>query len=302
MRSKKFASVFLQMIILMSFVFSLSSCSTTKVEPDDAVKAAETFMEKYTAVWVNEDTKNMMTMYDDDFVGYDALSPGWTYNYEYAVKMNNDPSYWASVKVHQGSFVVSQDGMFAAGVTRMDFMMNKIGDVPNIHIVAIKNGEVVYAYDYYGMVMSKIETLPVFESRTIEPGSDEAKKNIDLATKIVKQWQKAYNEKNSVGYLSCYAEDLKYVDLVMPDWRVMTKDELGKDIAAKFSRTEFVSKLGPPMKSPIPDGFFISPDGHYAVSQGTYEDKGKITARPMAVLLEIKDGKIVKQYNFMREE
>lgn len=56
------------------------------------------------------------------------------------------------------------------------------------------------------------------------------------------------------------------------------------------------------MKSPIPDGFFISPVGHYAVVQGTYEDKGKITVKPMAVLLEIKDGKIVKHYNFMRTD
>jgi hypothetical protein len=216
--------------------------------------------------------------------------------------MNNDPNYWKSIKIHEGSAVVSQDGMFAASVSRMDFMMGKIGNVPNINIVALKNGKIEYAYDYYGMVMSETEPLPVFETRMIEPDSKEAKMNIDQTTKTVKQWQKAYNEKNSVDYLSCYADNLKFVDFIKPDWQIISKEELGKDLSEKFSRSEFLSKFGPPMKSPIPDGFFISPDGHYAVVQGTYEDKGKITARPMAVILEIKDGEIVKQYNFMRTD
>jgi hypothetical protein len=89
-----------------------------------------------------------MSLYADDFDGYDSLSPVWTYNYAYAEKMNNDPNYWKSIKIHEGSAVVSQDGMFATSVYRMDFMMVKIGNDPNIHIVAFKNGKFEYSYDY----------------------------------------------------------------------------------------------------------------------------------------------------------
>lgn len=113
------------MILLMSFVFSLSSCSTQEIETEDPIKSAETFMNKYLTYCVEERSKDIMSLFADDFVGYDSLSPGWTYNYAYAEKMNNDPNYWKSIKIHEGSAVVSQDGMFAASVSRMDFMIGK---------------------------------------------------------------------------------------------------------------------------------------------------------------------------------
>lgn len=92
--------------------------------------------------------------------------------------------------------------------------------------------------------MSETETLPVFETRMIEPDSNQAKMNIDQTTKTVKQWQKAYNEKNSGDYLSCYADSLKFVHFIKPDWRIVSKEELGKDVLEKFFRLNFSPNMG----------------------------------------------------------
>lgn len=121
-RLKNLGRVILPMLLLMCFIFSLSACKAQKVESDDPIKNAETVKAKYMTSWENKNPKDLMSLYANDFVGYDALSPGWTYNYAYAEKMSNDSSYWSNLKIHKGSPVVSQDGIFAANLTRMDYM------------------------------------------------------------------------------------------------------------------------------------------------------------------------------------
>ena len=111
----------------------------------------------------------------------------------------------------------------------------------------------------------------------------------------------AYNGRNAAAFLASYAETAKYVDLVAPQWRVMTKSQLAADVASHFPRAEFKSSLAPSpaSTSPLADAFFVSADGRYAAAQGSYQDAGISSAQPMLVLLKMEAGKIAAQYNFM---
>ena len=115
----------------------------------------------------------------------------------------------------------------------------------------------------------------------------------------------AYNGRNAERFLASYADDAKYLDVVSPDWRVLSKSELAEDVAAHFSRAEFKSKLEPSPSadlSPLTDSFFVSADGRFAAVQGSYQDKGTDGAKPMLLLLVLQDGKITTQYNLMLVE
>jgi hypothetical protein len=79
----------------------------------------------------------------------------------------------------------------------------------------------------------------------------------------------------------------------------MTKSALAADAASHFPRTEFASKLEPSLGSALQDFFFVSADGRYGAVQGNCGDTGTTGAVPMIVILELQDGKIIQQYNFV---
>jgi ketosteroid isomerase-like protein len=62
-----------------------------------------------------------------------------------------------------------------------------------------------------------------------------------------------------------------------------------EDLISKFSDEKFKSKL---------NRFFVSADGHFAAVQGIYDD-AKTMSTPMVILIEVKDGKIIKQYDYL---
>ncbi len=112
----------------------------------------------------------------------------------------------------------------------------------------------------------------------------------------------AYNGRDATSFLSFYAEDAKYVDVVSPRWRVMTKSRLAADVASRFPRSEFASKLEPEPGSPMAGSYFVSADGRFAAVQGTYADEiagGTLVDQPMLVILELRAGQIIQQYNFV---
>lgn len=264
-----------------------------------AVQSAYTLMGTFDIGWMNKDPDILSPLYGDEVKGFDAMEPNWwSYNKQAAETMLRSPEWWKQFDVHKGSRFVSQDGRFVATVTTMDFFVLDRGLLPNANVIALKDGKVVYQYDYYGSVMSKTEKLQVFEPMTIDPGSTDAQRSVGQAYDTVSKWRKAYNVRNAEAYLSCFADDAKVCDVVKPDWRTMAKSELSTSIASLFSNSAFRSKLEAPTASPITDGFFISADGRYAAVQGSYEIQ-ETAVSPMLVILEMKAGKIVKQYNYL---
>jgi hypothetical protein len=279
----------------------LSSCSTAESKSAAKVAEALSLAEKYIDSWIDKDSAALSSFLSDDLIGFDAQRPKWSYNIQFSNEMLANPSFWNEFQIHKGTMFSSQDGRIVAILAPIDFFTGNMGRVPNAHIIAMKDNKVVFAYDYYGGAISKTEPLPVLEPSTVEPGSPEAKKLIRQADKTMRKWQKAFNDRDTEAYLSCYAGDSRYIDLVKPEWRIMTKDELAEDTLSRFARSEFESRLEASDKSPITGGFFLSADGHYAAAQGTYKDKG-VSAAPMMSFLKIEAGKIVGQYNYMLVE
>lgn len=78
-------------------------------------------------------------------------------------------------------------------------------------------------------------------------------------------------------------------DVIDPQWRIYSKPELELELAAQFASPEFKSTLG---------NFFVSADGHFAAVQGVYKDQ-KTANIPMVILLDMENGKIVDQLNYM---
>lgn len=287
-------------IILMLFLILVpfSACKTADSKSAAAVSAALSLAEKYTGAWIDKDPDTLSSLLSDDVIGFDAQEAGWSYDKQQSEKMLRDPVWWDQFQINKGTIFSSPDGQFVAVSATMDFWGADPERVPNAHIIALKDNQVVFSYDYYGGSISETESLPEFEPSTVEPGSAEAQKLVKQASETVRKWQKAFNDRDAKAYLSCFAEDTEYIDLSSSKWRIMTKAELTADITTQFARSAFESKLRASTLSPIPNGFFVSYDGHYTAAQGVYADEG-IKSTNMAVILEIETGKIVKQYNFM---
>jgi len=285
-------------LILPLILVLFSACNTTDSKSAAAVSAALSLAEKYTGAWIDKDPDALASLLSDDVIGFDAQEAGWSYNRQEAEGMLRNPVFWAQFQVNKGTIFSSPDGQFVAISTTMDFYGADPKRVPNAHIIALKDNQVVFTYDYYGGALSKTESLPVFEANTVEPGSAKAQKLIQQAIKTVQKWQKSFNDRDVKDYLSCFAGEAKQVDLVNPDWRVLTKTELAKDVSSRFLRSSFTAKLTASDSSPLTNGFFVSADGHYAVAQGTYEDEG-VSPRPWVVFLELDTGKIINQYNYL---
>ena len=82
----------------------------------------------------------------------------------------------------------------------------------------------------------------------------------------------------------------------------MTKSQLAADVASRFARSEFASKLEPEPGSPMDAAYFVSADGRFAAVQGAYADEsagGVPVDQPMLVILELRAGQIIRQYDFV---
>jgi ketosteroid isomerase-like protein len=154
-------------------------------------------------------------------------------------------------------------------------------------LLEIEEGKIIRVYDYYGGLMSETLPLQVIPDSASQAASSD---QVVVDTKaMITDWEKAFNNKDQEAFLSFYADQAKYTQVIAPEWRVFTKEPLSQDVLSKFSSEKFVSML---------DTFFISADGHYAAIQGTYDD-AKTFETPMVILLKVENGKIIEQYDYL---
>lgn len=282
---------------LIVLVLGLAACVGESNTTRTQVENAESIMLKFYTGWVDKDGESLSAMYSDDTIGFDALAPGWSYDKAYVDKMSKSASYWESINTSDvGTFFVSPDGSFSAHVTITSYTDK--GEFPLASVYALDNDLISFSYDYYGGSFSDSELLLSFDPRTLDPGSNSAKELVEKSSATMMKWQTAFNNRDVESYLSCFAEDAKYIDVAKSDWRVMNKSDLKLVVNSCFARNDYKSKLEQSSESPIPNGCFVSADGHYAAAQGYYKDT-ETSTYPMLVFLEFNDGIIVKQYNYM---
>lgn len=298
-RKHRFISAMISVSLLS---LTLTGCSRAKPAASDkvAVEKTESLMKILAEAWHTENGTLMGPLYSDAIIGFDAIetqTSGWSFNKEGVDAMRNDPEFWANFDIGELTYFVSQDGKYGAFATIFDFTPIHRGVLPASEMNAWVDGKLVYSYDYYGGMVNSIEKSPVYPERTLDPESTLAKESVSASFDVVTKWQKAYNGRKLTEFMSCYSATVKYIDMTRTEWRIMSKDLLAKDTEAHFAKATFKSKLQASNKSPIPNGFFVSADGHYAAAQGDYIDEG-FKSTPMMVVLEIEDGSIIRQYNY----
>jgi ketosteroid isomerase-like protein len=110
--------------------------------------------------------------------------------------------------------------------------------------------------------------------------------------KVVQSWMNAHQSLDADKLMSCYAEDVVYLNVVIKDFGTVTYDGLNKSIRKDFQKDGFRMELV---------SSFISPDGKFAAIQGTYYDlnsAGRQISMPIAIVLEFRDGEIVKETDY----
>lgn len=296
MKNVKWIILRIVLILLFPTVF-LSACGLQKSEMAVPVEAAESLMKKLGDGFSKEDPDAVLQLFAEDCNGYDGIGEE---NGEYISRKDvesfcHSAQWWDMVQSIPETYFVSQDGSFA--LCQFSTAVEGRGANLQVNLYAIEDGKITFFFNYYGGPLSEGETIPYFRQRTLDPGSSEAKAAVEQADALVQKWRNAFNDRDAVTYMSCYDDAVRHIDIVKTKWRIMTKAELDANITSGFARSTFESKLQASLKSPVPDGFFISADGHYAAVQGSYKDGG-MHRKPMLVILEIKDGRIVQQYNY----
>jgi ketosteroid isomerase-like protein len=292
--------------------FATASPTSTPSAVSDPAQVARTgavvkaFMTTWNSAWsAKRDRDALSSLYSDDVMYYDTTVGVITKSDMDA--MGKDPSWWKSFRLKLKSFFVSPDGRFAAILGRIA-IRDDAGNLPwqpaaSVH--AFANDKIVWEYDYYGGEPSKskqTEPMLTISRSAAAAGSPAAKAAVAASTATIQRWLVAFNGRDATTFLSFYAEKARYVDVVSPRWRVMSKSQLAADVASRFPTSEFASKLEPEPESPMDAGFFVSADGRLAAVQGTYADEtagGSLVDQPMLVILELKDGEIVRQYDYM---
>lgn len=119
-------------------------------------------------------------------------------------------------------------------------------------------------------------------------GTDTAEKTL----KLVQGYVDAYHALDADKYMSYFAEDAKYYDMGLRDFGAWDRDALDKAVHSTFITEGF--KVGI-------DSFFVSTDGKFAALEGTYYDlnkAGRQVGMPMVIILDIQDGKIIKEVDY----
>lgn len=288
----------LQIVVIFSLLFCFIIIGSACNSQQRKVEKAEAFLVKWGEAWQKEDGVALLSMFTEDIIGFDAQAPGWSYDKTFIDLVANSTAYWDSISTPQmGTSFVSPDGRFCAAVNESTIDNGK-KVVPIASVYVLKDEKVDFAFDYYGGSLSETGPQFSFVPRTLDPGSDEAKKLVEMASAIVAKWRTSYNSRDTEAYLACFAGDAICVDVVEPEWRVLSKTELNADVTSRFARPSFESRIAASAQSPIPEGCFVSADGRYAAAQGNYKDKGT-KDYPMLIFLEIQNGLIVKQYNYL---
>jgi ketosteroid isomerase-like protein len=264
----------------------------------DTFATTSAAMQAWATGWSTEDPDLLSPLYAEDVRGYDADEPGWSWNKVDAEEMLRDPGWWANFDVGGHSYFVTADGRFAAALATFTAPVAGRDRVPAASVVAFRNGRIVWNYDYYGGVASSTESMLAFPPSVADAASPDAQAAVAETTATLEAWLAAFNGRDAEAFLAAYADGATYIDVVGPEWRVMDRTELAADVAAHFPRAEFATRLEPPAGSPV-DPYLVSADGRFAAVQGTYQDQGISDATPMVVFVEMREGRIVRQYNLM---
>jgi ketosteroid isomerase-like protein len=278
-----------RLLIFGIVLLLLAACGQPAHPPTPSVPGTVKLVKGFAAAWDAGDADQLLSYYSQDVKSYDATSGGVFYGYSTVDDVLHHDWINGSFIVNIASFFVSHDGRFAAtvGTFSQKDSSGQVVPTPYVSLVEVSGKKLVWIYDYYGGVSAKGLPLQKIPASASQP--DPSNQVVIGTRALVTAWEAAYNGKDSAAFLSSYADAAKVTQVISPEWRIFTKNTLEQEITSQFASVKFVSQLS---------DFFVSADGHFVAVQGTYDD-AKTMDTPMVIILEVKDGKIVEEYDYM---
>ena len=273
------------------------------------VARTEAVVRQLMTAWNNawsakRDRRAQSSLYADDVQYYDAAEGYALITKSDMDAMSQDPDWWKSFRLTQESSFVSADGRFAATLGRIA-LRDESGDLPwqpAVSVLAVANDKIVWECDYYGGERSwPGRRRPCRPSRPARSHRDPRPPRERSPRRRPPSGSGWSPTTAGTPRPSCPAmpRTPSTSTSSAPRWRVMTKSQLAADVASRFPRDEFQSKLEPSPGSAMDSAYFVSSDGRFAAVQGTYVDRGTPGGLPMLIVLELEAGQIVRQYNYV---
>ena len=242
----------------------------------------------FVAAWDARDPDALLAFYAHDVRSYDANSGGQFMDYLTLDDVLHHDLVNGVFTVKFSSFFVSDNGRFGVMVGAFT---QKVTDNtvtrPYVSLLEFKLGKIIRVIDYYGGESAKGLPMQVIPASASQPASS-SQAVTDVKT-MVADWETAYNNKNAQSLLAFYAEGAQWTQVTSPEWRIFTKATLNQEVRSSFGNPKFTSGLS---------SFVVSADGRFAAVQGMYADD-KNAQTPMIIILEIDNGKIVQQYDYL---
>ena len=271
---------------LLLVLLLAAACNTAR--SDTLISQNTKVMKGFTAAWNDLDPDNLLSFYAKDVKSLDATAYGMVFSYTMISDVLHSIASSHAFAVSLPYFFVSEDGRHAAAVGTFSELQlsGEYEPVPYVSLIEIDQGKIVWVFDYYGGVVSSLyppQEIPASANLLA------SRESIKAARTALSGWESAYNDRDSKSFVSFYADGADGYQVIGPEWRQLSKSTFSQDLGVKFSSQDFTSKLA---------DFFISADGNFAAVQGTYGD-AEISERPMVVILELKGGKIIQEYDYM---
>jgi ketosteroid isomerase-like protein len=257
--------------------------------PTPSVTATDQLIKGFAAAWAADDPDRLLSYYSTDVKSYDSTSGGLIYGYWTIDSVLHLDWANGAFVVNIPSYFVSYDGRFAAtlGTFSQKDSSGAYILTPYVSLVEVSGDKLVWIYDYYGGISE--QGLPM-QSIPADANQPDATGQVVAATSsMVTAWEAAYNDKDTEAFLFFYADEAKLTQVIDPEWREFTKNSLEQEMTSQFASEKFVSQLA---------DFFVSADGHFVAVQGTYDD-AKTMDTPMVIILEVRDGKIIAEYDYL---
>ena len=116
---------------------------------------------------------------------------------------------------------------------------------------------------------------------------------VDEIYQLLQGWMDACHGVDAEKYMSYYSESLTYLNVAIKDFGTITYDDFNTNTHDDFRQEGCDIEF---------NLFFISPDGKSVAIEGTYNTRnrsGRQVSILIAIILEIQNGKIVRQTDYL---
>ena len=250
----------------------------------------EDLVKGFADAWVSQDPNKILSFYSKDIKAYDAGAYGEVYSYADVNSFLKSYVQYGAITLDIYSYFVSDDDQLVALLGIWTEKSSSVSPItPVVSLIELKEGLVIWEYDYYGGSWSDVYPLPDV-SATLNMPTGSTDQVIAETKAMLTDWETAYNNRDSQTFISYYSDQTTCTYIISPEWKILSKDRLKEVIDSTFNDTAIDTSL---------DNFFISKDGHYAAVQGMYIDANSIH-KPMIILLRIDNSRIVEQYVYAK--